>query len=287
MNAKFGPAGNSTAFSRQYKSSLNAPQYLAELGLDAYEYQCGRGVNIGTQRATELGTLAKQYGITLSLHAPYYISMSSTDEEKRIDGSLRYFLASAAAAKAMGATRIVFHTGSAGKIPRDEALALASDTLRHVLDAYDQSGYSELTLCPETMGKVNQLGTLEEVIALCRLDERLLPCLDFGHINARTQGGLRTVEDVFALFDQLENGIGLARTAVFHAHFSKIEYSKGGEVRHLTMADRQYGPDFALVAQAVAQRGYRPTFICESAEVQDTDALLMQTMYKKYVAERK
>ena len=90
MKAKFGPAGNSNSFAAMgYKGSLDVPEYIERMGLDAFEYQCGRGVNIGLEKAAQLGALAAQKGIALSLHAPYYISMSSVEEEKRLN-SINY-----------------------------------------------------------------------------------------------------------------------------------------------------------------------------------------------------
>ena len=70
MEARFGPAGNAIAFSQQYKSSLDAPAWIAGLGLDCYEYQCGKGVHVGQTTAEKLGERARQAGIALSLHAP-------------------------------------------------------------------------------------------------------------------------------------------------------------------------------------------------------------------------
>ena len=55
MSAKFGPAGNSDAFSAVHKSSLAAPQWIAEQGLDCYEYQCGKGVHVGEDTARRVG----------------------------------------------------------------------------------------------------------------------------------------------------------------------------------------------------------------------------------------
>ena len=132
---KFGPAGNSESFSKMgYKNSLDVPEYIVKMGLDCYEYQCGRGVNIGEEKARLLGEKAAKAGITLSLHAPYYISMSSTEGEKR-DNSVNYILASARAVNAMGGDRIVVHTGSCGKISRSDALDLALDTMRKAIAA--------------------------------------------------------------------------------------------------------------------------------------------------------
>lgn len=279
----FGPAGNSLSFAAEgHKSVLEVPAWLDKRGLNAFEYQCGRGVNIGRDKAEQLGALAREHGIRLSIHAPYYISMSSVDEEKRLN-SVNYILQSCEAAEGMGADRIIFHSGSAGKIERREAMGLALDTMRRILQAVDENGYSGITLCPETMGKVNQLGSLEEVIELCSADERLIPCIDFGHLNARSGGGIKTSSDYKMIFDMLERGVGKERTRLFHGHFSKIEYSKGGEVRHLTFEDSVFGPDFNLCAEIIAERGYTPVLICESDGVQAEDAAEMMRIYGRFL----
>lgn len=276
---KFGPAGNSESFSALgYKNSLQVPEYIVKMGLDCYEYQCGRGVNIGEEKAKELGIKAKEAGISLSLHAPYYISMSSVEEEKRLN-SINYILASAKAVNAMGGDRIVVHTGSCGKITREHALELALDTMQKALDTLDNEGLSHIHICPETMGKVNQLGTLNEVLKLCQLDERLIPCIDFGHLNARDLGILKTTEDFENIFTSIKNALGTDRLKAFHSHFSKIEYTTGGEKRHLTFEDRVFGPDFEPVMELTYKYGCDPTFICESAGTQAEDAKTMKDYY--------
>ena len=276
---KFGPAGNSESFAALgYKNSLQVPEYIVKMGLDCYEYQCGRGVNIGEEKAKELGIKAKEAGISLSLHAPYYISMSSVEEEKRLN-SINYILASAKAVNAMGGDRIVVHTGSCGKITREHALELALDTMKKAIDALDNEGLSHIHICPETMGKVNQLGTLNEVLKLCQLDERLIPCIDFGHLNARDLGILKTTEDFENIFTSIKNALGTDRLKAFHSHFSKIEYTTGGEKRHLTFEDRVFGPDFEPVMELTYKYGCDPTFICESAGTQAEDAKTMKDYY--------
>lgn len=280
MFAKFGPAGNSASFAAMgYKGSLQVPEYIERMGLDAFEYQCGRGVNIGLDKASELGRLAAQRGITLSLHAPYYISMSSLDEEKR-NNSINYILSSARAVNAMGGERIVVHTGSCGKITREEALSLAVDTMKKAISALDAEGLSNIRICPETMGKINQLGTLDEVLTLCELDERLLPCIDFGHLNARTQGGMNSYDNYSAALSAVLNRLGESRFKEFHSHFSKIEYTSGGEKRHLTFADTVFGPEFEPLMDIVVKKNCHPTFICESDGTQAEDAKKMKDYYE-------
>ena len=279
MSAKFGPAGSAESFKEMgYKSSLQIPEYLNKFNLDCFEYQCGRGVNIGEYKAKELGNIAREKGITLSLHAPYYISMSSVEEEKRLN-SVNYILASARAVNAMGGDRIIVHTGSCGKISREKALELAIDTMKLSLEALKSEGLSHIHICPETMGKVNQLGTLSEVMELCKIDESLIPCIDFGHLNARDLGVIKSIEDYDNILNEIRNSLGSDRLNIFHSHFSKIEYTTGGEKRHLTFDDTVYGPDFEPLMELIYKYSLEPTFICESAGTQTEDAKQMKDYY--------
>ncbi len=286
MSVKFGPAGNSKSFfEKGYKHALDVPDYLNEMGLDAFEYQCGRGVNIGEEKARQLGEKAAKSGISLSLHAPYYISMSSIDEEKRLN-SINYILASARAADAMGADRIIVHTGSCGKISREEALKLAKDTMKLSLEALDRENLGHIHICPETMGKVNQLGTLDEVLSLCELDKRLIPCIDFGHLNARDLGFFKSFSDYESVFCAIGERLGEERLKSFHSHFSKIEYTAGGERRHLTFADTVYGPDFEPVMELAGKYCESTRFICESDGTQAEDAKTMKEYYNSKKSEK-
>lgn len=283
MPAMFGPAGCAESFYEMgYKGSLQVPEYIEKIGLDCFEYQCGRGVNVGEEKAREFGRLAAEKNIKISLHAPYYISMSSVEEEKRLN-SVNYILSSAKAVDFMGGNRIIVHTGSCGKLPREEALRLAIDTMKLSLKALDENGLGHIHICPETMGKINQLGDLNEVMSLCELDERLIPCIDFGHLNARTLGQVNSKEAFLYIIDEIGNRLGEYRQKHFHSHFSKIEYTTGGEKKHLTFEDQVFGPNFEPLMDIIYQKGLEPTFICESDGTQSEDAISM----KKYYLERK
>ncbi|MDE6149936.1 MAG: TIM barrel protein, partial [Ruminococcus sp.] len=269
MPAKFGPAGNSEIFSAKYKSSTDAPVFLKEMGLDHYEYQCGRGVKVTDKTASALREKAEQNEISLSLHAPYFISLSSVEPEKR-DNSINYILQSCDAASRIGAERIVIHSGSCAKISREEALELAKDTLLRARKTAVEQGFENIVFCPETMGKVNQLGNLTEVLELCRLDDSFIPCIDFGHLNAREFGYIKGKAEYEKMLDEVENKIGSDRLKVFHSHFSKIMFTNpGGEKKHLTFDDNQgFGPDYEPLMEIVAKKNLSPTFVCESAGTQ-------------------
>ncbi|MCL1830363.1 MAG: TIM barrel protein [Oscillospiraceae bacterium] len=276
--AKFGPAGNSDSFDERYKEFSKIPKYVSEMNLDFYEYQFGRGVRMQTKSAETLKAEAKAYDITLTAHAPYYITLSSEDETKRI-GSIRYFIETAKAVTEMGGNRIIVHSGSVGKRSRAQALKLACDTMGMAIDKLDEAGYSDVIVCPETMGKVGQLGDLDEVLTLCMVDERIIPCIDFGHLNARTNGGIKGEDDYKSILQQMENAIGNERIKQFHSHFSKIEYTAGGEKRHLTFSDRLFGPDPAPLMKLIAKLNLHPYIVCESDGTQAEDAFSMKQMY--------
>ena len=276
---RFGTAGTSDSFTAMgYKNSLDIPAYTEKMGLDAFEYQCGPGVRLGLDKARQMADDAAARGILFSVHAPYYISASSLDEEKRLN-SVNYLLQSAALCRALGGRRVIFHSGSCGRQSREAALEKALDTLKRAQDALDEAGFAEIILCPETMGKIGQLGTLEEVLALCGVDRRITPCIDFGHLNARTLGGIRSKADYAAILDRIGEALGDARARQFHVHFSRIEYSKGGEKRHWTFAETQFGPEPQPLMELLAERGLAPVIICESAGTQAEDAQTMQRMY--------
>ena len=286
MNARFGPAGNSESFSAKYKSTVKAPEFLKEMGLDHYEYQCGRGVRVTDKTACAIKEKAEENKITLSLHAPYFISLSSVDEEKR-DNSINYIIQSCDAATRLGAERIVIHSGSCAKISREEALELAKDTLVRARKKAVEQGYENIIFCPETMGKVNQLGNLTEVLELCKLDDTFLPCIDFGHLNAREFGYIKGKAEYEKILDEVENVLGTDRLKIFHSHFSKIMFTDpGGEKKHLTFDDDQgFGPDFEPLMEIVAKKNLSPIFVCESAGTQAEDALTMKKYYLSMLGE--
>ena len=276
---RFGTAGLSDSYAAKGFDPQKIAAYTASFGLTAFEYQCGRGVRLAHDKAQALGKAAAAQGITLSVHAPYYISMSGLDDEKRLH-SVDYLLQSCALVKALGGRRVVFHPGSCGKQSREAALEKALDTMRRAVAACDEAGYGDCILCPETMGKINQLGTVDEVLALCAVDARITPCIDFGHIYARSGGTeLTDTASYAALLDKLGDALGDDRAVHFHAHFSRIAYTAGGEKCHLTFADTDYGPPHAPLLQLLKQRKLAPTVICESAGTQAEDAQKLATAF--------
>ena len=282
MSARFGPAGNAEDF--PYKASADAPKWLKELGLDCYEYQCGKGIHVGEDTARKVGENAARHGISLSLHAPYFINLANPDPDS-LEKTTGYITGACLVASQMGAQRVVIHSGALMKRTRSQALDIARHSLKQVIAACDDRGFGHIALCPETMGKINQLGDLDEVLELCTLDARLVPCIDFGHLYARSLGVDDGDEVMERMLDRVQEVLGEERASRFHSHFSHIQFTpNGGEKCHRTFADDGgFGPDWMPLAAAVARRGWSPTFICESAGTQALDAVEMKRIYRQFL----
>ena len=278
-HATFGTGGNSDSFyASGKKSTVQAPEWIKAFGLDAYEFEAGNGLNAGDETLKKIGNAAREHGILMSFHTPYCISLSGTDPEKRLK-SIDYISRSLHASELLGADTIVIHAGSAAKITREEAMRLASDTLEKNLEV---NGHTDIRMGIETMGKINQLGTLDEVIELCKISPKYHPVVDFGHLNARNVGNaFPSVDSYREVFDKIANALGDEYAYNLHCHFSKIEYTQAGEKRHLTFADTLYGPDFEPLAEAIIKEGVAPRIISESDGTQAEDALAMKQMWEK------
>ncbi|MBR5227914.1 MAG: TIM barrel protein [Clostridia bacterium] len=278
---KFGPAGNDDEFYNSgYKNSEQMPEFLHNKGLDAYEYQCSRGVRVSDEKAAKLKVAAEKYNIALSVHSPYYISLSTQEEEKKIS-TIKYITDSMAAAKKMGATRVVVHAGSLLGLEREYAVESACKLLKRALEEADKLGLGDITLCPETMGKINQLGDSKEIIQMCKVDDRLIPTIDFGHLYCRSLGKLNTEEAWIEELQMYIDELGFDRMKHFHSHFSQMEYTlNGGEKCHVTL-NNGFGPDYACVLKALKELKLEPIIICESAGTQSKDSLTLKMEYLK------
>lgn len=275
-----GPAGNCDRFYEEgNKTSAQAPGWIHAQGLNAYEYAAGHGVAIGEASAREIGEKAAEHGISVSIHAPYYINCGNEDPEKQLK-CIDYLMQSARAVNWMGGNRVIFHVGSPGKRHREAAFEDCCKVVQAARRALDEAGYSHIHLCPETMGRPSQIGTLEEVLFLCSQDERMIPTIDFGHLHAANRGCMQSEADFEAVILRMIEVLGIERIRHFHSHFSKIAYTAKGERQHVTFADTGYGPDFVHLAPVLLKYGLEPTIICESRGTQADDAMIMQEIYQ-------
>ncbi len=276
---KFGPSGNCESFYAEgYSHTEEAAAFVKKRGLDCFEYSFGRGVRMTETKAASIGEAFAKEGIEISAHAPYFINFANPDEEM-VAKSYGYVLDTAKVLKRMGGRRVVFHPATQGKMTREDAVALTKERLKTLAGLIYEGGLEDMIFCPETMGKLAQIGTVEEITAFCEIDEVFTPCIDFGHINAREQGSLKGVEDYQSRLAYMVERLGKARMQNFHTHFSKIMYSAKGEIKHLTFADEVYGPNFEPLAEALKGLDLTPYIVSESAGTQAEEAEYMKKVY--------
>ena len=277
---KFGPSGSCEEFHAQnFKKTADGVNWLKERGVDLYEYSFGRGVNISRESAQETGKAFASVGIEMSVHAPYFINLATVEDQKK-ENNVKYIMDSLEALKNFGGNRCVFHPGSPVKLERAEAMSILLNSFEKIVALKHEYGYDDLYLCPETMGKEAQLGTLDEIIEMVKLgDDTIIPCIDYGHLNARDQGIIKIKDDYKRIIDRLIDGIGFEKTAKQHVHFSKIMYSAKGEVKHLTFDDDQYGPEFEPLMEVFYEYKMNPFVVCESAGTQTRDSMMMKNYY--------
>lgn len=281
----FGPSGNSANFAAAgHKTAEESAAWVKEYGLDAFEYSFGRGVTLSDDRALSIRGAFEAAGIAISVHAPYYVNFANPDLEM-IKKSIGYVIDSAKKCRLMGGSRVVIHPASQGKDDRAAAFARTTDNFRLLAETVREEGLSDMYFCPETMGKLAQIGTIEEVSELCTLDSFYIPTVDFGHVNARERGSLKTTDDYLSRLSYMIDKIGFEKMKHFHVHFSKIMYSAKGEIKHLNFDDVVYGPEFKPLAEALVKLDLEPVVICESAGNQDADALYMKKVYNELKTE--
>lgn len=275
---KFGPSGNSELFyEKGFKHTFEAPAWIAGMGLTAFEYSFGHGVRIGEETAGKIRQEAEKYNLAMSVHAPYYINLAAG--EASLEKNLSYVEQSAHAARLLGADRVVIHPGSASHMIRENAFQNTYKSFSKILKILSEKGYGDIIYCPETMGKLNQIGDLAEIAKLCDLGDNVFPTADFAHLHARTLGGIRKKEDYEKIIGFLENAVGKEKTNNMHIHFSKVEYTRAGEKMHKNFADEGYGPDFKPLAELLTEKEMSPRIICESRGTQDVDAKAMMEIY--------
>lgn len=282
----FGPSGNSQSFYDQgFKTTLETPTWLKQQGqakfsdgLDIFEYSFGQGYRMSTELAQKIGIEFRNAGIEMSVHAPYFINFANPDDVM-YEKSLGYVKTGIKFLKAFGAKRFIFHAGSCGKESRQNAIQLMSKRFEEFMPLFESEMDDDMFLCPETMGKPMQIGTYKEIIDLCTISKKLIPTFDFGHINALTQGSLKTEEDFQKIFDYCFEKLGNDRTKKAHIHFSKIQFGEKGEIRHLTFSDDFYGPDFEPLCNVLIKNDMDCHVICESNGTMAEDSVAMKSLY--------
>ncbi len=268
----FGTAG--VPQSSELDSTLSGIKRVAAVGLDCLEVEFVRGVKMSDDTARSLGKKAAELGVALSAHAPYFVNLNSPEEGKRLS-SQKYILSAARSAMILGARSLVFHAGYYGSSKPEEAYSVVHKALKEILSIL-KSERTTVTLRIETMGKMAQFGTLDEVLFLSRELEGLGPCLDFCHMHAREKiSGYRDFERVLK---KLCKKLGQAALDDVHFHVAGVEYGNKGELKHLNLRDSDFHYDDWI--QALKDFGVAGMVVCESPNLEE-DASMLKKLYRQ------
>jgi deoxyribonuclease-4 len=255
---RFGPA----VYPSEARGSVKRVfQILREVGVDALEYAAVHGLRTSEKKAKEIGNLANEKKIAMSLHAAYYISLASKtprirkSSKERLIKALRF-------APWMSVKRIVFHPGYLGGLSKEEAHEVIKDALIEVWESSGDEGQGAL-LAPEIAGKLSAYGSIDQIIQLCQDVEGCIPTIDWAHLYARTQGEVNDKESYLKVLTRFENELGGLFLDNMHFHISGITFTEKGEAAHRPLG-QDWGPDILPLMEIVHECGYKPTFISES-----------------------
>ncbi len=269
----FGTAG--TPKSSKKRNSISGIERVRELGLGCMELEFVRGVKMGENTAGKILQKSEKEDITLSVHAPYYINLNSQESEK-VDASVERIYRAARIGSLCGARNIVFHPAYYHKDETEKVYKKVYDLLEKLnLRLEDES--IEVILRPETTGKGTQFGSLQENVRLGTELDNVLPCIDFAHLHARSNGAENSYDEFVSTLEHVEKELGREGLDDMHMHVSGIEYSEKGEKNHLNLDDSDL--QYSELMQALIDFKVKGLVICESPD-NEGDALLLKRTYE-------
>lgn len=277
---KFGTVGSPISNPKKPGGSVGAVGHIAALGLGALELGWVQSVRVSEETCAAIKAAVKETGVSLSIHAPYYINLNATDEEW-INGRKR-LMAAAHYGNLAGATEIIFHPGGYGGKTPGEIMPLAIARLDGCVQELRAAG-NPATLRPETMGKSGQLGKLDEALYMAREIPGVVPCLDFAHLHARAgDGTMNSYAEWMAVLEFYAKELGPESLKNLSCHLSGIAYTPKGEKHHLVMAES----DFKLeeLFKALHDSGCGGRILCESPNLEE-DALMFQRTWREIAGE--
>ena len=271
----FGTAG--IPHSTGARDSESGIERAKELGLGAMELEFVRGVHMKADAAREVGKAGENEGISLSVHAPYFVNLNSPEREK-VKASKERILASARVGHICGAKIAVFHPAFYQGMNPGDVYERVKKELEEMADKLRKEKNNVL-LGLETTGKHSAFGNLDETMSLSKEINGVAPCIDFAHLYARSNGTMRSGEDFYEVLEKIEE-YGKNFLKDLHMHVSGMNYTAKGERNHLNMEDSGNKFDYKNLLKALNTFDVKGTIICESPNL-ERDALLMKKYWDK------
>lgn len=268
---KFLTAG--MPLSSEGKGYKNAFKKLKDLNLDGLEVEFVHGVRINTDSVMDVEKAVSD-DFCVTCHAPFYINLNAKEPEK-VEASVNRILETARTAKQFDGYSITYHAayymGNDKKIVFDR-VAKQTEIITNILKEED----NDIFVRPETTGKATQWGDIEEIVTLSAMFDRVLPCVDFSHLHARSGGEFNTYDEFCKIFELIGNKLGDFALKNFHAHVAGIEYSSKGEKKHLNLEESDM--NYKDLLKAFKTFDVKGVIVSESPNIEG-DAKLMKEYY--------
>lgn len=255
-----------------YKEAFNI---IKDLNLDGMELEFVHGVRMSPSTQELVREIRQTNDFVLTAHAPFYINLNSKEEEK-VEASIKRIIDTLEIANNVGAFSITFHAAFYMNLDKDVVFNKVANAIEKITKVAEEKDIN-VWIRPETTGKGTQWGDLDEIIKLSKLFKGfVLPCVDFSHLHARTNGLYNTYDEFAKIFEQIGNELGQNALDNFHAHIAGIEYGSKGEKKHLNLdvADMNYKD----LLKAFKDFKIKGAITCESPNIED-DALLLKEYY--------
>jgi len=268
----FGPAGVPRKASGTSTESGIAK--VSELGLGCMEMEFVHGVHMKPDTASSLKPLAKKCDVVLTAHGPYYINLNAKEMEKR-SASRERILNTARIARLAGAWSMTFHAAFLLKMPPEKVQETVKEEMGTIMDTLSKERI-DIWVRPETTGKASQWGTLEQILDVSGHWKNVMPCIDFAHLHAYTDGKINSYDEFRTVLDMVEAALGAQALKEMHMHVSGIDYGPKGERKHLELSEADF--KYKDLLRALKEYEVAGCVICESPALED-DALVLKKAY--------
>lgn len=277
----FGVAGVPTNYKGKFKDLFN---WLRDLNLNAYEIQCVYGFKI-SEINQQIIKKEMENGFNFSIHAPYYINLGSLNEQV-VENSINHLKKGVELAKSIGVNRIIFHPGGGhNNTPEGRKIAI-SNLINHINNLTNEIDMGDVKFYPEIGGKTNNLGSLDEIIEICKNCRFCYPCIDIAHLHAREIGSIVSIDVLREKLEKIKQNLP-EKFKYIHFHAYTIEYNDKGEVKHLVhgenMKDGSVGrPNLEDFVKLLIEMDINPWVVSEARDSQELGAKYMRDLYNNY-----
>ena len=270
----FGTAG--IPLGANPRTTSDGIKHVKKLGLGAMELEFVRQVNISEEKAPEIKKVAEENDVVLTCHAPYFINLNSLEKPK-IRASIERILNSARIAHLCGGYSVCFHPGFYMAMDAKKVYNIIRNNLKTIISTLKQEN-NEIWIRPETTGKETQFGNVDEILWLSQELDNVMPCIDFAHFHARSNGKYNSYEEFASILEAIENKLGKKGLENMHIHITGIAYGPKGEKNHLNLEDSDL--KYQELLKVLKDFKVKGVAISESPNIEE-DALMMQGRYRK------